>query len=44
VIRKIEEQLPTLSDEQLKAMLSVMAKAHRVNIAAIDEVIAAGLG
>ena len=44
VIRKIEEQLPTLSDEQLKAMLSVMAKAHRVNIAAVDEAIAAGLG
>jgi Domain of unknown function (DUF6306) len=43
VIRKIEEQLPTLSDEQLKAMLSVMAKAHEINIAAVDDAIAAGL-
>ena len=44
VIRKIEEQLPGIGDEQLKAMLIVMAKAHKINIAAVDEAIAAGLG
>lgn len=43
IIRKIEEQLPNLNDERLKAMLTVMAQAHRTNIAAVDEALAAGL-
>jgi len=42
VIRKIEEQLPALADERLKAFLTVMAQGHRVNIAAVDEALNAG--
>jgi nitronate monooxygenase len=42
VIRKIEEQLPSLSDARLKAFLTVMAQGHRVNIAAVDEALNAG--
>lgn len=43
VIRKIEEQLPSLADARLKAFLTVMAQGHRVNIAAVDDALKAGL-
>lgn len=43
VIRKIEEQLPALSEARLKAFLTVMAQGHRVNIAAVDDALNAGL-
>jgi Domain of unknown function (DUF6306) len=43
VIRKIEEQVPTLGDAQLKAFLVVMAQGHRVNIGALEEALKAGL-
>ena len=43
VIRKIEEQLPTLGEARLKAFLTVMAQGHRVNIAAVDDALNAGL-
>jgi nitronate monooxygenase len=42
VIRKIEEALPSLSDEPLRAFLRVMADGHEVNISALDKAIAAG--
>jgi Domain of unknown function (DUF6306) len=32
VIRKIEESLPTITDPELRAFLSVMAKGHHVII------------
>ncbi len=43
VIRKIEEQVPSLGEPRLKAFLTVMAQGHRVNIAAVDDALAAGL-
>ena len=43
VIRKIEEQLPSLAEPRLKAFLTVMAAGHRVNIAAVDDALNAGL-
>lgn len=43
VIRKIEEQLPSLTDARLKAFLTVMAQGHRVNIAAVDDALKAGM-
>jgi len=43
VIRKIEEQLPALNEARLKAFLTVMAQGHRVNIAAVDDALNAGL-
>jgi uncharacterized protein DUF6306 len=42
VIRKIEEVLPSLTDEPLRAFLRVMADGHEVNIAALDKAIAQG--
>ncbi len=42
VIRKIEEVLPSLTDEPLRAFLRVMADGHEVNIAALDKAIAEG--
>jgi nitronate monooxygenase len=42
VIRKIEELLPSLTDELLRAFLRVMADGHEVNIAALDKAIAEG--
>jgi len=42
VIRKIEEALPSLTDEPLSAFLRVMADGHEVNIAALDKAIAQG--
>lgn len=43
VIRKIEENVPTISDAQLKAFLVVMAEGHRVNIGALDESLKRGV-
>ncbi|MGD0073634.1 MAG: DUF6306 domain-containing protein [Candidatus Binataceae bacterium] len=43
VIRRIEEQIPSLGEPRLKAFLTVMAQGHRVNIAAVDDALAAGL-
>ncbi|MGC1400645.1 DUF6306 domain-containing protein [Candidatus Binatus sp.] len=43
VIRKIEENVPTVSDAQLKAFLVVMAEGHRVNIGALDEKLKEGI-
>ena len=42
VIRKIEEKLPSLSDAQLKAFLSVMAKGHYMNIQAVEDATKSG--
>ena len=43
VIRKIEETLPGITDPELHAFLSVMAKGHYVNIGAIEEALKEGL-
>lgn len=43
VIRKIEENVPTIADAQLKAFLVVMAEGHRVNIGALDESLKRGV-
>ena len=43
VIRKIEENLPTVADAQLKAFLTVMAEGHRVNIGALEAALKDGL-
>jgi hypothetical protein len=43
VIRKIDEQLPTIGDAELKAFLVVMAKGHHVNIGALDDALKEGL-
>ena len=43
VIRKIEERLPTLNDDHLKAFLVVMARGHQVNIQAVDDALKTGL-
>lgn len=43
VIRKIEEKLSGIDDVELHAMLTVMAKAHRTNIDAVDDALAAGM-
>ena len=43
VIRKIEEQLPSLAEARLKAFLTVMAQGHRVNVAAVDDALKAGM-
>jgi nitronate monooxygenase len=43
VIRKIEENVPTIGDAQLKAFLVVMAEGHRVNIGALEEALKHGL-
>jgi len=42
VIRKIEENLATIADAELRAFLSVMAKGHYINIGAVDEALKAG--
>src|SRR5215470_19938687 len=41
VIRKIEENLATIADLELRAFLSVMAKGHYINIGAVDEALKA---
>jgi nitronate monooxygenase len=43
VIRKIDENLAAVSDPQLHAFLSVMAKGHHMNIGAIEDAMKAGL-
>src|SRR5258708_38484397 len=42
VIRKIEEALPSLADEPLRAFLRLMADGHDMNIGALDKAIADG--
>jgi hypothetical protein len=42
VIRKIEEALPSLGDEPLRAFLRVMADGHEMNIGALDKALAEG--
>jgi hypothetical protein len=43
VIRKIEENLASLSDADLNAFLALMAKGHHVNIGALDDALKEGL-
>jgi nitronate monooxygenase len=43
VIRKIEENLTTVADRQLRAFLSVMAKGHHLNIGALEDALKEGL-
>ncbi len=43
VIRKIEENLATLTDADLHAFLDLMAKGHHVNIGALDDALKEGL-
>ncbi len=43
VIRKIEENGPTVSDDHLRAFLAVMAEGHRVNIGALEDALKKGL-
>jgi len=43
VIRKIDESLPSISDEPLRAFLRVMAKGHHINIGALEEALKEGL-
>jgi nitronate monooxygenase len=42
VIRKIEENLASVADPELRAFLAVMAKGHYINIGAVDEALKAG--
>jgi nitronate monooxygenase len=42
VIRKINEQLPSISDPSLQAFLRVMADGHETNIGALDKALAEG--
>jgi len=43
VIRKIEENLATLADTELRAFLVLMAKGHHINIGALDDALKEGL-
>ena len=43
VIRKIEENLASLTDDDLHAFLALMAKGHHVNIGALDDALREGL-
>lgn len=42
VIRKIDENLPTIGDEHLRAFLRVMAQGHHVNIGALEDALKEG--
>ncbi|MGH8010872.1 MAG: DUF6306 domain-containing protein, partial [Candidatus Binataceae bacterium] len=42
VIRKIDETLPKIEDEFLRAFLRVMAQGHHVNIGALDAALQEG--
>ena len=42
VIRKINENLGTVSDPELKAFLVVMAQGHELNIGALEQALKAG--
>jgi len=37
VVRKIEERLPSTTDERLRGFLIAMARSHRYNIALVDD-------
>jgi Domain of unknown function (DUF6306) len=43
VIRKIEENLPSITDLHLQAFLRVMAKGHYVNIGALEDALKEGM-
>jgi hypothetical protein len=43
VIRKIEENVGTMGDAALKAILVVMARGHRVNICALEDALKEGI-
>ena len=43
MIRKIDENLPSINDSQLQAFLRVMAKGHQVNIGALEDALKEGL-
>jgi hypothetical protein len=43
VIRKINEQVPSIADENLKAFLIVMAAGHELNIGALEAALGRGL-
>jgi hypothetical protein len=43
VIRKIDEQLPNIGDEHLRAFLVVMRQGHHINIGAVDDALKEGL-
>jgi len=43
VIRKIDESLPSVGDEPLRAFLRVMAKGHHINIGALEDALKEGL-
>jgi nitronate monooxygenase len=43
VIRKIDENLPSISDARLQAFLRVMARGHHVNIGALEDALKEGL-
>jgi hypothetical protein len=43
VIRKIEDNLASIADPQLRAFLSVMARGHHLNIGELDEALKEGL-
>jgi len=43
VIRKIEDNLASIEDPELRAFLSVMAKGHHVNIGELEEALKEGL-
>ena len=42
VVRKIDEQIGTISDAWLQAFLRMMADGHDVNIGALDKALADG--
>ena len=42
VIRRINENLATVSDPELKAFLVVMAQGHELNIGALEQALKAG--
>ncbi len=42
VIRKIEERLPSLTDDKLRAFLLIMAKGHYMNIQAVEQALNSG--
>lgn len=43
VIRKIDENVPSVGDEPLRAFLRVMAKGHQINIGALEDALKEGL-
>ncbi|MBF6569253.1 MAG: hypothetical protein IVW54_10310 [Candidatus Binataceae bacterium] len=43
VIKRINEKIPAIPDENLKAFLTVMAQGHELNIGALEEALRRGL-